>query len=416
MPRAKPLTIVTPRAASSAATRSAVARPYGVARRAPTIATASASSAASAPRTHSAGGDGTARSRAGYPGASGWSGVTGSTGREAGVRRGRSESGARRIARRGGPRHGPPDPPTLGAPREARGAPRPPARRSICYAGREAGVPRGWPESGARRSLAARVHCAGAARKRVWRDTPSARPRLALGGRVLAEEGAGEPRRLSAGVLAHDPLPRRARAARVAEGPVAEPDLQERVRDLARAHLEHFLKLDERLPVVALDVVRLADPVLRVGREGVLRIRADEVDELEHGLAVLARAERRERRPIGLLRRARRGMRHHARRGPRLGARLGGCRRRRHGSGRGARLDERARLPVLLLGGVQAGRELRELLARRPHALSELPRVRGERLKLGAGQGDVAGGKLLGGVAGGDLSAEGGDIALEAIH
>src|SRR5205814_6373270 len=196
----------------------------------------------------------------------------GREGREAGVPRGWPESGARPSMCNGGREAGVP-----------RGWPESGARPSMCNGGREAGVHRGWPESGARRSLAARVHCAGAARKRVWRDTPSARPRLALGGRVLAEEGAGESRRLSAGVLAHDPLPRRARAARVAEGPVAEPDLQERVRDLARAHLEHFLKLDERLPVVALDVVRLADPVLRVGRKGVLRIRADEADELEHG-------------------------------------------------------------------------------------------------------------------------------------
>src|SRR5205814_7401508 len=196
----------------------------------------------------------------------------GREGREAGVPRGWPESGARPSMCNGGREAGVP-----------RGWPESGARPSMCNGGREAGVHRGWPESGARRSLAARVHCAGAARKRVWRGTPRARPRLALGGRVLAEEGAGESRRLSAGVLAHDPLPRRARAARVAEGPVAEPDLQERVRDLARAHLEHFLKLDERLPVVALDVVRLADPVLRVGRKGVLRIRADEADELEHG-------------------------------------------------------------------------------------------------------------------------------------
>src|SRR5437762_13218823 len=51
--------------------------------------------------------------------------------REAGVHRGWPETGARRIGRRGGPRHGPPPPPTLGAPRETRGAPRPRARRSI---------------------------------------------------------------------------------------------------------------------------------------------------------------------------------------------------------------------------------------------------------------------------------------------
>ena len=57
--------IVTPRAARSAASRSATATPYGVARRAPTIATASASSAVSVPRTSSAGRAGTAARSAG---------------------------------------------------------------------------------------------------------------------------------------------------------------------------------------------------------------------------------------------------------------------------------------------------------------------------------------------------------------
>src|SRR6059036_715187 len=51
MPRARPLTIVTPRAPSSPASRSATSTPYGVASRAPTIASASASSTVTAPRT-----------------------------------------------------------------------------------------------------------------------------------------------------------------------------------------------------------------------------------------------------------------------------------------------------------------------------------------------------------------------------
>src|SRR5256712_6093823 len=51
MPRARPLTIVTPRAPSSPASRSATSTPYGVASRAPTIASASASSMVTAPRT-----------------------------------------------------------------------------------------------------------------------------------------------------------------------------------------------------------------------------------------------------------------------------------------------------------------------------------------------------------------------------
>ena len=67
MPRASPLTTVTPRAPSAAPSRSATSSPYGVARRDPTIATASASSATRRPRTYNvSGADGTAASCAGY--------------------------------------------------------------------------------------------------------------------------------------------------------------------------------------------------------------------------------------------------------------------------------------------------------------------------------------------------------------
>ena len=53
------------------------------------------------------------------------------------------------------------------------------------------------------------------------------------------------------------------------------PILQQRVGRLGRARcgVEHLLELGQRLPVVALHVVRLADPVLRVGRQRMLRIR-----------------------------------------------------------------------------------------------------------------------------------------------
>src|SRR5713101_969773 len=66
MPRASPLTIVTPRAAKSAASDSATSTPYGVGRREPTMAIASASSGSSEPRTWSAGGEGMTPSIAGY--------------------------------------------------------------------------------------------------------------------------------------------------------------------------------------------------------------------------------------------------------------------------------------------------------------------------------------------------------------
>ena len=64
----------------------------------------------------------------------------------------------------------------------------------------------------------------------------------------------------------------------------------------------HLLELGQRLPVVALHVVRLADPVLRVGHERMARVLGDEVQEVEHRLAVLARTERRQRRRVCLLR------------------------------------------------------------------------------------------------------------------
>src|SRR5256885_2434675 len=76
--------------------------------------------------------------------------------REAGVNRGWPETGARRIGRRGGPRHGPPHPPRS----ERRGKPvalldHPRVGRFT--GAREAGVNRGWPETGARRSIARRA-------------------------------------------------------------------------------------------------------------------------------------------------------------------------------------------------------------------------------------------------------------------
>ena len=66
MPRASPLTIVTPLDASSAASDSATSMPYAVAARAPTMAMASASPGTSEPRRASVGGDGIVASSAGY--------------------------------------------------------------------------------------------------------------------------------------------------------------------------------------------------------------------------------------------------------------------------------------------------------------------------------------------------------------
>src|SRR5207245_8463370 len=80
---------------------------------------------------------------------------------------------------------------------------------------------------------------------------------------------------------------------------------------LARAVLGHLFELDQRLTVVALRPVRLADPVLGVPRQRMPRVLRDEVDEVQHGLSVLARPERGQRRSVLLLRiaTARRGRR-----------------------------------------------------------------------------------------------------------
>ena len=68
-PRARPLTTTTPRAARSAARRSATASAYGDAAREPTMATAGRSSAAATPRIQStSGGSAMAASAAGYDG------------------------------------------------------------------------------------------------------------------------------------------------------------------------------------------------------------------------------------------------------------------------------------------------------------------------------------------------------------
>src|SRR5262249_19765534 len=65
--------------------------------------------------------------------------------------------------------------------------------------------------------------------------------------------------------------------------------------------LEHLLELDQRLPIVALGPVRLADPVLGVAGQRMLRVLRDEVLEVDHGLSVLSRAIRRERSRVLLL-------------------------------------------------------------------------------------------------------------------
>src|SRR5206468_1832567 len=94
--------------------------------------------------------------------------------------------------------------------------------------------------------------------------------------------------RLGLRIFADDALPRLLRARQVGETEMAEPDLQERVGRLPWTVLEHLLELGERLTVIALRPVRFPDPVLRVPGERMLGVLRHEVDEVEHGLSMLA--------------------------------------------------------------------------------------------------------------------------------
>src|SRR4029453_17065720 len=137
---------------------------------------------------------------------------------------------------------------------------------------------------------------------------------LARGG-VRSQEGPRQPRRVRFWILANDSLPRLLGARRIAQARVTESDLHERVRRLARSVFRHLLELDQRLAIVALRPVRLADPVLSVPRQRVLGMLRDEVDEIEYGLSMLARAIRGERRVVFLLGIARARCRGRRRRG-----------------------------------------------------------------------------------------------------
>src|SRR5215510_16093672 len=83
-------------------------------------------------------------------------------------------------------------------------------------------------------------------------------------GGVRSQEGPRQPRRVGFWILANNSLPGLLGAGRVAQARVTESDLHERVRHLALSVFRHLLELDQRLAVVALRPVRLADPVLGV--------------------------------------------------------------------------------------------------------------------------------------------------------
>ena len=215
----------------------------------------------------------------------------------------------------------------------------------------------------------------------------------------------------------------------VAKVALAEADLQQRVAGLGRARraLEHLLELDHRLAVVALHVVRLADPVQRVGDQRMTRVLGDEVEEVEHGLAVLARAEGRECRAVRLLgalhspRRLARPLGRRRRRPPRSDGRgrrgrrdLG---RRRHRSGRRSRRRRLgARVSRLGLDGVQPGAQAGRLARAPGERRGQLGGPRLQRAVLGARARQLGGRRLLGLPQLGELHAKIGDVGLEAVE
>ena len=101
---------------------------------------------------------------------------------------------------------------------------------------------------------------------------------LAPGRGVVAEKRPRGHSGLRLRILAHDPLPRLPRAVRITQAQVAQADLHKRLWHLPQTEVEHLLELHQRLAVVVLQVIRLADPVLRVSGEWVSWVPREKVE------------------------------------------------------------------------------------------------------------------------------------------
>src|SRR5262245_24256791 len=192
----------------------------------------------------------------------------------------------------------------------------------------------------------------------------------------LAQERPRLRRRARARVALHDPLPAFAGRRGVLQRAMAQSDLEQRLGDLRALWIavDHLLELGERLPEIPLAIVRLANPVLRVRRQLVLRKAIDQFAELDDGLAVLFRTKARHRIGVELVRRnvARAGR-------PRLASRGRGRERRHlalHVLDRGAKLRQ-CRLTLL-----ERFAHARQLLPRRFHVGEDERLLRVERLDL----------------------------------
>src|SRR3989442_1321899 len=190
-------------------------------------------------------------------------------------------------------------------------------------------------------------------------------PRVLASSRgVRAKERPRRAGRLRLRVVSRHALPCLPRPIRIAQVQVAQADLHEGLGRLSVTELEDLLKLDQRLPVVVLHVVRLTDPVLGGPGERVLLIAGKEVEEIEDRLTVLTCPEGRHRRGVRLLGACRPRLLRLAQ-GPR-GRWRRRQRRGRRGRRRGRRHRRRDRRRRWRLSAWRCGRWLRRWRRRHP--------------------------------------------------
>src|SRR5690606_18516397 len=139
-------------------------------------------------------------------------------------------------------------------------------------------------------------------------------------------------------------LERGARVVVLLELVVAVADLEQRVRELGRLRvlLDDLLEFGQSAHEVALHVMRLGEPVLRVVRERALREAREKILERGRRLRTAARLHEIERRLIALLIVAGHGRRRGA---------PGGAARRRAAARRGRPAGRKARLTEAALSG-----------------------------------------------------------------
>src|SRR5262249_47305895 len=104
-------------------------------------------------------------------------------------------------------------------------------------------------------------------------------------------------------ILLDDAFPRIARTRLIPQLSIAQADLEERLGGLGahRVDIDDLGEPRQCARVVTLAIVRFADPVLSVGREGVLRKALRQLGECEDGPLVLIRLKTRETRRVHLI-------------------------------------------------------------------------------------------------------------------